>query len=298
MYSFVFYVWSDCSFLPFLFLNFRLFYEPVTTPCGHTFCLKCLERCLDHNAKCPLCKDGLSQVKRSFFLDWVSLFGTGYKDRILLDTKPLHCARAKHPPLTIYFSCLGATPPLSTKSSREMRQHLAFYEWSVVKLICAGNKNIKMMIDMNPGSNAIMAPDSLSWWMNLFSLGLDSMSSHVPFHQRLSHGLKRLLPDPQRKPYRPSLWSFSHSSAASVLISRYLAAWKSLGPSGPLKWITQTAIFVFQGGRMSFSIAPGDPGSHLVPRPPPSPGDLCAICYHQYSCSLAPVIPEGRLETM
>uniref|UniRef100_A0A8C3I7X6 LON peptidase N-terminal domain and ring finger 3 n=1 Tax=Chrysemys picta bellii TaxID=8478 RepID=A0A8C3I7X6_CHRPI len=42
-------------------LHFKLFYEPVTTPCGHTFCLKCLERCLDHNAKCPLCKEGLSE---------------------------------------------------------------------------------------------------------------------------------------------------------------------------------------------------------------------------------------------
>ncbi|XP_055460908.1 LON peptidase N-terminal domain and RING finger protein 3 isoform X1 [Psammomys obesus] len=42
-------------------LCMRLFYEPVTTPCGHTFCLKCLERCLDHNAKCPLCKDVLFQ---------------------------------------------------------------------------------------------------------------------------------------------------------------------------------------------------------------------------------------------
>ncbi|XP_049727184.1 LON peptidase N-terminal domain and RING finger protein 3 isoform X2 [Elephas maximus indicus] len=43
----------------------RLFYEPVTTPCGHTFCLKCLERCLDHNTKCPLCKDGLLQCLAS-----------------------------------------------------------------------------------------------------------------------------------------------------------------------------------------------------------------------------------------
>ncbi|XP_007951539.1 LON peptidase N-terminal domain and RING finger protein 3 [Orycteropus afer afer] len=42
-------------------LCMRLFYEPVTTPCGHTFCLKCLERCLDHNTRCPLCKDGLLQ---------------------------------------------------------------------------------------------------------------------------------------------------------------------------------------------------------------------------------------------
>ncbi|XP_048192126.1 LON peptidase N-terminal domain and RING finger protein 3 isoform X2 [Perognathus longimembris pacificus] len=42
-------------------LCMRLFYEPVTTPCGHTFCLKCLERCLDYNSKCPLCKDGILQ---------------------------------------------------------------------------------------------------------------------------------------------------------------------------------------------------------------------------------------------
>ncbi|XP_014068208.1 LON peptidase N-terminal domain and RING finger protein 3 [Salmo salar] len=42
-------------------LCMRLFYEPVTTPCGHTFCLKCLERCLDYNPKCPLCKMDLKE---------------------------------------------------------------------------------------------------------------------------------------------------------------------------------------------------------------------------------------------
>lgn len=53
--------------LAFLFDVFmlRLFYEPVTTPCGHTFCLKCLERCLDHNPLCPLCKEKLSEVSMS-----------------------------------------------------------------------------------------------------------------------------------------------------------------------------------------------------------------------------------------
>ncbi|XP_063793422.1 LON peptidase N-terminal domain and RING finger protein 3 [Pseudophryne corroboree] len=45
----------DCS------LCMRLLYEPVTTPCGHTYCLKCLERCLDHNPKCPLCKEDLCE---------------------------------------------------------------------------------------------------------------------------------------------------------------------------------------------------------------------------------------------
>ncbi|CAH1268424.1 LONRF1 [Branchiostoma lanceolatum] len=37
-------------------LCMRLFYNPVTTPCGHSFCRDCLLRCLDHNNKCPLCK--------------------------------------------------------------------------------------------------------------------------------------------------------------------------------------------------------------------------------------------------
>ncbi|XP_029009044.1 LON peptidase N-terminal domain and ring finger 1, like [Betta splendens] len=42
-------------------LCLRLFYEPVTTPCGHTFCKDCLERCLDHTPQCPLCKESLKE---------------------------------------------------------------------------------------------------------------------------------------------------------------------------------------------------------------------------------------------
>ncbi|XP_051940135.1 LON peptidase N-terminal domain and ring finger 1, like [Hippocampus zosterae] len=42
-------------------LCMRLFYEPVTTPCGHTFCKVCLERCLDYTPHCPLCKESLKE---------------------------------------------------------------------------------------------------------------------------------------------------------------------------------------------------------------------------------------------
>ncbi|XP_041047136.1 LON peptidase N-terminal domain and ring finger 1, like isoform X2 [Carcharodon carcharias] len=42
-------------------LCMRLFLEPITTPCGHTFCKGCLERSLDHNPLCPLCKDSLKE---------------------------------------------------------------------------------------------------------------------------------------------------------------------------------------------------------------------------------------------
>ncbi|XP_077392569.1 LON peptidase N-terminal domain and RING finger protein 2 [Festucalex cinctus] len=56
-------------------LCMRLFYEPVATPCGHTFCLKCLERCLDHNPNCPLCKENLSEF----------LATRGYKKTLLME---------------------------------------------------------------------------------------------------------------------------------------------------------------------------------------------------------------------
>ncbi|KAK3739097.1 hypothetical protein QZH41_018240 [Actinostola sp. cb2023] len=44
---------------------FRLFYEPVTTPCGHVFCRSCLNRSLDHQPDCPICRRSLSQVLAS-----------------------------------------------------------------------------------------------------------------------------------------------------------------------------------------------------------------------------------------
>lgn len=37
-------------------LCFKLLYEPVTTPCGHSFCSACIQRSLDHSNKCPLCR--------------------------------------------------------------------------------------------------------------------------------------------------------------------------------------------------------------------------------------------------
>ncbi|XP_031442899.1 LON peptidase N-terminal domain and RING finger protein 1 isoform X1 [Clupea harengus] len=46
-------------------LCIRLFYEPVTTPCGHTFCKNCIERSLDHNLRCPLCKQPLQEFLKN-----------------------------------------------------------------------------------------------------------------------------------------------------------------------------------------------------------------------------------------
>ncbi|PWN46674.1 LON-domain-containing protein [Violaceomyces palustris] len=37
-------------------LCYLLLYQPLTTPCGHTFCKPCFARSLDHSNKCPLCR--------------------------------------------------------------------------------------------------------------------------------------------------------------------------------------------------------------------------------------------------
>ncbi|XP_066469731.1 LON peptidase N-terminal domain and RING finger protein 1-like isoform X2 [Tiliqua scincoides] len=46
-------------------LCIRLFFEPVTTPCGHTFCRECVERCMDHRPNCPLCKQSLREYLKA-----------------------------------------------------------------------------------------------------------------------------------------------------------------------------------------------------------------------------------------
>ncbi len=39
---------------------YALYYDPVTTPCGHTFCRHCLCRVLDYTTSCPFCRRALS----------------------------------------------------------------------------------------------------------------------------------------------------------------------------------------------------------------------------------------------
>ncbi|XP_060652736.1 uncharacterized protein LOC132789022 [Drosophila nasuta] len=40
----------------------RTLWKPVVTPCGHTYCLVCLDRCMDYNSSCPLCMSPLVEL--------------------------------------------------------------------------------------------------------------------------------------------------------------------------------------------------------------------------------------------
>lgn len=39
---------------------YGLILDPLTTPCGHTFCRKCVARALDHSTSCPACRRPMS----------------------------------------------------------------------------------------------------------------------------------------------------------------------------------------------------------------------------------------------
>ncbi|KAN0059659.1 hypothetical protein ACQY0O_008230 [Thecaphora frezii] len=43
-------------------LCYLLLYQPLTTPCGHTFCKSCFARSLDHGDRCPLCRAEMPNV--------------------------------------------------------------------------------------------------------------------------------------------------------------------------------------------------------------------------------------------
>ncbi|KAJ4755540.1 LON peptidase N-terminal domain and RING finger protein 3 [Rhynchospora pubera] len=47
-------------------LCFKLLYEPVTTPCGHSFCRHCLHQAMDHSNKCPMCRTVLFITPRTY----------------------------------------------------------------------------------------------------------------------------------------------------------------------------------------------------------------------------------------
>jgi len=46
-------------------LCYRLLWQPVTTPCGHTYCRACIDRSLDHKPECPLCKASIPAFNNS-----------------------------------------------------------------------------------------------------------------------------------------------------------------------------------------------------------------------------------------
>eukprot|EP01123_Difflugia_compressa_P013365 TRINITY_DN6144_c0_g1_i1.p1 TRINITY_DN6144_c0_g1~~TRINITY_DN6144_c0_g1_i1.p1 ORF type:complete len:174 (+),score=30.55 TRINITY_DN6144_c0_g1_i1:32-523(+) len=49
-------------------LCYRLFYRPVTTACGHTYCKDCIHTSLSYSPNCPICRRKLPINEKEFEL--------------------------------------------------------------------------------------------------------------------------------------------------------------------------------------------------------------------------------------
>jgi Lon protease-like protein len=65
---------------------YNLMHDPVTAPCGHTFCRICLTRVLDHSMSCPVCRRNLpippSLTRQASNLRLVSLLQSLYPEMV------------------------------------------------------------------------------------------------------------------------------------------------------------------------------------------------------------------------
>ncbi|RXK38932.1 hypothetical protein M231_03777 [Tremella mesenterica] len=95
-----------------------LLYDPVTTPCQHSFCSKCLSRSLDHSSRCPVCRQDLPSFAffQNHFVNRVLLtvirtaFPTEYADRQDAIERDERDARLDTP----VFVCTLAFPGMPT----------------------------------------------------------------------------------------------------------------------------------------------------------------------------------------
>jgi len=76
-------------------LCFRVFYQPVTTTCGHVFCKQCLFSSLKYSVHCPLCRHKLdtTPVQHKYAVNVVLMnmiekyFPKEHKERVEEDTQ-------------------------------------------------------------------------------------------------------------------------------------------------------------------------------------------------------------------
>eukprot|EP00160_Parvularia_atlantis_P001623 Unigene11303_Nuclearia_a/m.34535 Unigene11303_Nuclearia_a/g.34535 ORF Unigene11303_Nuclearia_a/g.34535 Unigene11303_Nuclearia_a/m.34535 type:complete len:696 (-) Unigene11303_Nuclearia_a:81-2168(-) len=93
-------------------LCLSLLVEPVTTACGHTFCRLCLDKVMDRNARCPVCRTPIARRATALALDVTvdalarTYFAPAYADRLAA----MHYAAALETTDVPIFVCALAFP--------------------------------------------------------------------------------------------------------------------------------------------------------------------------------------------
>lgn len=92
-------------------LCMRLLYEPVTTPCGHSFCKSCFARCTDVKNRCPICRTVGTPVDAATLLFSVNThqLASVIFQRLHRTSPLLHCPSLL--PLPLAFHCPAVPTP-------------------------------------------------------------------------------------------------------------------------------------------------------------------------------------------
>lgn len=116
-------------------LCFRLFYQPITTICGHTYCKNCLISSLQYSKNCPLCRaklfDHPSQFNHSINIVLANLiektFSIEYKQREIEEkARPLKLA-----PIPTQKPALNQS---ETEADQQQRRSRSTSWWNCVLL--------------------------------------------------------------------------------------------------------------------------------------------------------------------
>ncbi|KMZ61855.1 LON peptidase N-terminal domain and ring finger 1 [Zostera marina] len=132
-------------------LCLKLLYEPVTTPCGHSFCRNCLFQSMDHGNKCPICRTILYISRRKYPIS-VTL------NNIIQKNFPEEHAerQAEKNKLT---NLVGDIMPLFVMDAILPTQKLSINVFEpryrlMIRRIMEGNRRMGMVI-IDPGTNTI-----------------------------------------------------------------------------------------------------------------------------------------------
>lgn len=139
-------------------LCYRTLWKPVVTPCGHTYCLVCLDRCLDYSTHCPLCKFSFASddysmqcVRSTLARQYVTRFIESAMQRFVPDAyRKRQRQEIEREPFVPIFVCTTAFPYVSCP----LFVYEARYRLMIRRAIDGGDRQFGIVQSAN-GSGAI-----------------------------------------------------------------------------------------------------------------------------------------------
>ncbi|PFH52745.1 hypothetical protein AMATHDRAFT_127433, partial [Amanita thiersii Skay4041] len=130
---------------------FVLLYDPITLPCQHTFCARCLHRSLDHSPACPVCRCHIpppfaARPNRTILSILLKAFPELYQERAQIIQAEERDARLSTPIFVCHLCFPGTTTVLHFFEPR--------YRLMLRRCLESPTRSFGMVMPPKPGSNS------------------------------------------------------------------------------------------------------------------------------------------------